>query len=154
MFESAILKLSEGFGVRSRDQISWSDCYGRPSTSVTQKPLTSILDVKKGIAKLSAEDVLFRDQDYFLAGELHHHYDIWEHILEEYDKRAEILGYIKKGVSVFDFFSHFKGDFKGKSYDSPLPPPIFLQNNKICDQYVNFICESIIERVRNRSMSI
>ena len=114
----------------------------------------SLLDVKKGIAKLSAEDVLFRDQDYFLAGELHCHYDIWERILEEYDKRAEILGYIKNSVSVFNFFSHFKGDFKGKSYDSPLPPPIFLENNKICDQYVNFICESIIERVRNRSMSI
>ena len=64
------------------------------------------------------------------------------------------MGYIKNAVSVFDFFSHFNGDFKGKSYDSPLPPPSFLENNKICDQYVNFICESIIERVRNRSMSI
>ena len=153
MFESTILKLSEGFDVRSRDQISWCDCYGRPSSSVIQKPLTSILDVKKGIAKLSAEDVPFRDQDYFLADELHHHYDIWENILEEYDKRAEILGYIKNGVSVFHFFSHFKGDFKGKSHDSPLPPPIFLENNKICDEYVNFICESIIDRVRNHSMS-
>ena len=60
LFESAIpLKLAEGFGTRSRDQISWCDCYCRPSTSVTQKPLTSILDVEKCIAKLSAEDVFF-----------------------------------------------------------------------------------------------
>ena len=80
---------------------------------------------------------LFRDQDYFLAGELHHHYDTLEHILEGFDKRVEILGYIKNGVSVFDFFSHFKRDSKGKSYDSPLPPPIFLEYNKVCDQHVN-----------------
>ena len=59
-----IRKLSEGFGIRSRDQISWCDCYGRLSSSVTQKPLTSILDVEKGIAKLSAEDVFFSDQEY------------------------------------------------------------------------------------------
>ena len=93
-----------------------------------------------------------------LAGELHHHYATWEHILEGFDKRVEILGYIKNGVSVFDFFSHFKGDFKGKSYDSPLPPPILLENNKICYQYVNLsvnlssrefamaICPSEVER--------
>ena len=47
LFESAILKLSKRFDIRSRDQISWCDCYGRPSISVTQKPLTSILDVEK-----------------------------------------------------------------------------------------------------------
>ena len=89
-----------------------------------------------------------------MAGEIHHHYDMWEQVLEGFHKRDEILNYVKNGVSAFDFVRHFKGDFKGKSYDAPFPPPIFLDNNKICEQFKDFICASIIERVRNGSMSI
>ena len=57
-------------------------------------------------------------------------------------------------MSVFDFFKPFKGDFKGKSYDSQLPPKMFFENNKICNEYEDFISATILERIKNGSISI
>ena len=57
-------------------------------------------------------------------------------------------------VSVHDFFQHFKGDFRGKTYDSDLPSKSFFPNNRICDKFADFISETIIERVENGSLSI
>ena len=79
---------------------------------------------------------------------------MWDYILQGYYKRDEILKYIKHGVSVHDFFQPFKGEFKGKFYDSPSPPKIFLENNKICSQFEEFISSTILERVQNGSLSI
>ena len=53
-----------------------------------------------------------------------------------------------------NILDHFKGEFKGKSYDSPYPPKTFIPSSKICDQYEDFISSTIIERVQNGSMSI
>ena len=92
--------------------------------------------------------------DYFIAGEIHEHYNVWEEILHGYHKQEEILKYIPKGVSVFDFFQHFKGQFKGNTYDSSLPPRMFFENNKICNNFQDFISSTLLERVANGSLSI
>ena len=42
---------------------------------------------------------------------------------------------IKEGVRIDRLFKHFKGNFKGSSYDSPLPPPMRLDNAKVCGQF-------------------
>ena len=55
---------------------------------------------------------------------------------------------------VYDFFKHFKGQFKGKRYDSPLLPKIFFKNNKICSEYEDLISFTILERIANGSKSI
>ena len=57
-----------------------------------------MLNVEIGSCKLSAEDVLFRNTEHFMAGEIHHHYDMWEQVLEGFHKRDEILNYAKNGV--------------------------------------------------------
>ena len=149
-----MLELSKGIGIRNQEYIQWCSSDGGPRSSAIQKPLSLIVDIEKGNTKASAADVFFRDPDYFVAGELHYHLDIWQFILEDFHKRDEILNYIETGVSVFDFFKHFKGEFKGKSCDSPYPPKTFIQNSKICGQYEDFISSTIIERVKNGSMSI
>ena len=69
--------LSNGVGIRSREDIGWCSFDGRPSLPAIQKPLSFISDVKDGRVKASAENVIFRDTKSFLAGELHHHYDTW-----------------------------------------------------------------------------
>ena len=79
---------------------------------------------------------------------------MWEQILHGFHKKEEVLKYISKGVSVFDFFKPFKGDFKGKSYDFQLPPKMFFENNKICNEYEDFISATILERIKNGSISI
>ena len=149
-----MLELSEGIGIRNREYIQWCSSDGGLRSPGNQKPLSSIVDAEKGNAKASAVDVFFRDPDYFVAEELHYHLDIWQFILENFHKLDEILNYIKNSVSVCDFFEHFKGEFKGKYYDSPYPSKIFIPNSKICDQYEDFISSNIIGRVQNGSMSI
>ena len=55
---------------------------------------------------------------------------------------------------MFDFFQPFKGQFKGNSYDSSLPPRMFSENNKICNNFQDFVSSTILERVANGSLSI
>ena len=74
-------------------------------------------------------------------------------VLGGFHKKEEILQYIANGVDVSSFFQHFKGDFKGKAYDSAIPPPSFFENNRICNEFDQFISETIKERVRNGSLS-
>ena len=52
---------------------------GEPSDSALQKPLSFISEVESLRSKASAADVVFREPDYFTAGELHQHYEVWEH---------------------------------------------------------------------------
>ena len=89
-----------------------------------------------------------------MAGELHQHYEVWEFILEDFRKKNEVLRYIREGVSIFDFLQPFKGQFKGRNYDSPLPPKMMIENNKIYNEFDDFISNSILERVANGSLSI
>ena len=78
----------------------------------------------------------------------------WQKILGSCNEREKVLNYISNGVSVFDFFQHFKGEYKGRFYDSDLPPPTIFPNNPICNQFKEFISSSLVERVRNDSISI
>ena len=89
-----------------------------------------------------------------MARKIHHYYSIWEKILDGYHKRDEVLNYISNGVSVFYFFQHFKGEYTARFYDSDLPPQTIFPNNPICSQFQEFISSSLIERVRNGSISI
>ena len=54
---------------------------------------------------------------------------------------------IKEGVRIDRFFKPFKGNFKGSSYDLLLPPPMRLDNAKVCEQFQDFITDTIVDRV-------
>ena len=148
------MHLSRGEGIRKRNDICWCTCDGKPPSLAIQKPLSIISDVKSGALKLSAEDIAFQDMDFFIAGEIYHHYEAWETILHDSHKRDEILKYISGGVSVFDFFRHFEGQVKGRNYNSPLPPKMISENNKNCRSHEDFISATILERIANGFLSI
>ena len=121
---------------------------------VTQKQSDVLKDVESGMLKPSIIEIMLRDTEYFIAGKIHNLLDIWTTILEGFTKHGEILKYISGGASVFDFFEHFKGEYKGKSYDSDIPLETMFPNNKICKQFVDFISSSLLEKVRNGSVSV
>ena len=54
---------------------------------------------------------------------------------------------IKEGVKIDRLFKPFKGNFKGSSYDSLFPPPMRLDNAKICEQFRDFITDTIVNWV-------
>ena len=61
-------------------------------------------------------------------------------ILQNFHKRDEVLTYISQGVSVYNFFKHFKGQFKGEN-GSPLPPKTSVASavaNKLTQRLTDF----------------
>ena len=59
--------------------------------------------------------LFFRQPEYYVSGEIHHHYKVWDHILTGYRKREEILRYVSEGLSVYDFFSALQKRFQRES---------------------------------------
>ena len=47
----------------------------RPFSSAYQNQLSIIFNIKSGTFKASAENVTFRDPDFLVANEIHHHYE-------------------------------------------------------------------------------
>ena len=95
----------------------------------------------------------FRNPDEFQAGSLHA--AIWEKLLSNVShEHVDLMDVIKEGVDVEQFFTHFKGDFKGKSFDSDRPPPIVLENSRSCAQFSDFISTTILQWVSAGVLSV
>lgn len=102
----------------------------------------------------SLYNLYLRNPDFFIAGELHNQFCHWEKILFDNDTSSLVKKWIKDGVDVTEFFTHFKGNFKGCSYNSSFPPQRFFQNAPICKQFKEFICSELYERILNGSLSV
>ena len=83
-------------------------------SSLTYQNLLSIIsNIKSGTWKVSAENVTFKDPGDLVVNKICQHYEL-KKIRQIFHKRDEVLTYISKGVSVYDFFKHFKGQLEGK----------------------------------------
>ena len=149
-----LAKLEDLLHSKHKRWIDWCDLEGMASDPATQQPLTSIQRIQSGSLQLSAKDIIFRDPKQFAAGQLHENYEFWDFITQDYYRREEILKYISQGVSIYDFISPFKGSFKGKCYNSKLPPVSMFPNSKSCEAFEDFVSNSILERVANGSLSV
>ena len=72
--------------------------------------------VERGEAIGDVRELFLRDPDHFREGELHSPSSIWEAIAERNPStmKTEVLGWIRNKVSVFPYFQHFTGFFKGE----------------------------------------
>ncbi|VDI23480.1 Hypothetical predicted protein [Mytilus galloprovincialis] len=67
---------------------------------------------------------------------------------------GEILDWIKQGVDIRPMFKHFKGNFRGRCYDSSLPKPAYFQNSASCKGFEKFLCDTLLERIANGSLTV
>ena len=106
----------------------WIKVDGRPSqeTSFSPEFITQIVQGKQ--QRVSLDDLSLRDPNIFLAGEIHKHLECWDLILSDHHNKAHILSWLRKGVDVRDFATHFSGSFLGKNFDCDFPPPTVLKN--------------------------
>ena len=58
-------------------------------------------------------NLTFKDPNTFIAGRLHTCIEEWEKL----DTPDFVLKWLKQGVGIVSMFKHFKGNFKGKSYN-------------------------------------
>lgn len=99
--------------------LTWCDKNREPLSFIgpTMPPRLVVSDPSlANLAKLR-----FRNLDSFQAGSLHNHVDFWENLISSTGyscPKVSLLKIMREGVKVYDFFRHFKGNFKGRRYDS------------------------------------
>jgi len=105
-------------------------------------------------AKLKS--IPLRDPASFVSGQLHDEVENWDTILHQVDDEYSDLvgGWIRNKVDIFDFFRPFKGYYKGKYYESDIPPPIVFQNASNCESHGRAIALHLEEGLRNGSIEL
>ncbi|XP_078368323.1 uncharacterized protein LOC144652183 [Oculina patagonica] len=115
-----------------------------------------VQDVIAGKALADPSMLAFRDPHHFLAGQLHNFCETWLSITSQTDSDTpkEVLGWIEDGVTVFKYFRHFRGSFKGENFDCELPPCKIFQNHISCKPFASFISRSILDRLATGAISL
>lgn len=96
-------------------------------------------------------DLVFRDPNFVLAGSLSHNISEWKRL----GTPSFILDWnIENGVNIFSMFKHFKGNFKGKSYNADQPVPSYFPNASNCKYHTQFIVKTLEERIENGLLTV
>lgn len=88
-----------------------------------------------------------RDPECFIAGEIHRHLYFWNKLTQGLHNRDEIMGWIHKKVSLFDFVHSLKGQFGGCTNDSSFPLPRLFHNHNSCKLFSELISKTIMNRI-------
>ena len=101
-------------------------------------------------------DLILKDGDSFVAGQLHTQLSNWSFLLNASaaDHSSLVHQWIRDGVDVSAFFCHFKGNFMGRNFDSSVPPPTVIPNHASCKDYASEIASHLEERLRNGSLEL
>ena len=65
---------------------------------------------------------------------------------------ASVRPWIHDGVHIPSFFRPYKGVYKGRSFDSVIPHPMYFQNDGRCDDFKDFIAATIVQRLKEGSV--
>ena len=132
--------------------VSWVDLAGAPAPPPDLSSLPSPSDVLSGRALPDFDGLRIRSQDSFVCGNLHQHFDMWEHYMSGIDGYDVVRPWLANGVHIPSFFQHYKGVFNKREFDSDSPPCMFFQNAPICWEYKDFITQTILKRLEEGSM--
>ena len=101
---------------------------------------------RPGLADLAL--LRFYDPSHFRAGNIHGKSYVWQNLISNSScGEVDLLEIIREGVRVEHFFRPFRGNFKGKAYDSDIPPPVVINNSATCARFSQFISDTIIQQV-------
>ena len=131
----------------SRD-LKWCDINGEPLSFAGPTVPPQLVASDPSLANLA--QLRFRNPDSFHAGNLHNHVDFWENLFSSTGyscPKVSLLQIIREGVEVYDFFRHFKGNFKGRHYDSAVPPVSVFPNSPCCRRFCDFIDSTVLDWV-------
>ena len=59
-----------------------------------------------------------------------------------------------EGVDMYDFFRPFQGSYRGRNFDSDIPPAMYFANAPVCKEFVPFINETILKRIKEGSIEL
>lgn len=143
-------ELNSGFNpmnMNISDQPAWITLEGRIASPATHSPRAE--EVINGDLHFNINTLPIRDPSKFISGQIHSFVPEWECIMDKISsKNNDVLKWIKNGVNVFDFFQSYKGNFKGKYYNSNVPPKHYAPNSSICKQYSDFIVKELMDKIQ------
>ena len=128
--------------------LKWCDINGEPLSFVGPTVPPQLVVRDPSLANLA--QLRFRNPDSFQTSSLHNHVVFWENLFSSTGyscPQVSPLQIIREGVKVYDFFRPFKGNFKGRRYDSAVPPVSVFPNLPCCRQFCDFIDSTILDWV-------
>ena len=85
---------------------------------------------------------------------MHDNPDLWDVVLEESEDGPVVSKWLRQGVDIFDFFQPFKGKYRGREFDSTVPPQMYFANAPSCRDFVPFINETLTKRLIEGSVEL
>ena len=132
-------------------EVKWVFFDESPSSEKVTNPERVLEDIDRVVSGESSivSSLVLRDPVTFKAGELRHHINLWERILEGYRQKTDVLEWISSGVNIRKFMKPFKGVSKNVAYDSPSPPKKVFKNHPSCEPFPSFISDSLSQRIES-----
>ena len=135
----------ERFRIRS---VKWISINGiADGGHIPDDQLPTVNEISEGTKNASPSLLKVRGPDSFVAGEIHHHIDTWEKLTANQANSEEIMSWVRSGVSIDKYITHFKGRFAGQSCDSEYPVPRIFRNHESCKKFTEFVNRSIVDRI-------
>ncbi len=101
------------------------------------------------------EQLAFPDPSWFIAGGIHAKNGEWQTVVEtQREKGGQVMEWIQEGVDITKFLTRFKGSFRGKHFDSDVPPKMYFANAAGCRPFIQLIEKTISERLCNGSIRV
>lgn len=151
--ESVFFDPSSGV-LADKREVTWVDYRGVPLESPARVPVTAEEMVTRDFQGVTVADLVFRDPGNFVAGGIHKCQEAWHDILPDNPEGRQVSQWIAEGVDIKTFFKHFKGNFRGQSFNSDIPQQMCLNNSPTCKQFKDHIELTVKERLQNGSVSV
>ena len=120
--------------------------HREPPPFVDPLPPPGLVASRPGLADLAL--LRFYDPSHFRASNIHGESYVWQNLISNSScGEVDHLEIIREGVRFEHFFRPFRGSFKGKAYDSDIPPPVVISNFATCARFSQFISDTIIQWV-------
>ena len=132
---------------------TWVDVMGDPASPPPLGRLPLPAAVLDGSARPDFDGLRLRNPATFRCGNLHQFANQWDSFMTGVRGYDIVRPWIRRGVHVPDFFEHYKGEFRGREFDSAVPPPMYFQNDNVrIAGFVDFVGETILTRLKEGSI--
>ena len=132
---------------------AWVDLGGVAAAPPPLNRLPSPADVLSGAVRPDFGGLRLRDPTAFGCGNLHQFAHQWDTFMSGVKGYPTVRPWIHGGLSIPSFFQHYKGEYKGRFFDSVVPPAMYFQNDAVrCEEFKDFIATTIMQRLKEGSI--
>lgn len=131
----------------------WVDLHNRASSPPPLNRLPRPSDVLSGSILPDLAGLRLRSPNHFRCGNLHQFAHQWDSFMTGVSGYETIRPWIHDGVHIPSFFQHVDEEYKGRVFNSDVPPPMYFQNDvERCLEFKDFIRTTILQRLKEGSI--